>query len=147
MTRTAPIITLCTLLLSGPAIADDTETVEGKPFETSVEMEAKYQNNACMANLGLEYFQKGDAVNVKSTVTNGDCAASSGSYTIRVRVRDDDGETSNIDFEETWARDDDADVVNEKDYPVGDSVDVLRVKGRKLRCECAAAADDATTDD
>ncbi|MEM7432054.1 MAG: hypothetical protein AAF351_08950 [Pseudomonadota bacterium] len=148
MTKTAQIVAVAALILGSSAVAEDNDEGivlggEGKPFETSVKMETTYQTNVCNANLGLEYFQKGDAVNVASTITNPDCAASSGSYTVSVRVRDDNGETHNIDFAETWERDDANDVVDEKDYPVGDSVDVLRVKGRRLRCECSVETDDA----
>ena len=33
-------------------------------------------------------------------------------------------------------RSDDADVISEKDYPVGDNIDIVRVKSRKLSCRC-----------
>jgi len=90
----------------------------------------------CQALLDLEYYQKNTHAYVKATLTNDHCAASSGSYTIRIRYLPDEGEQSQIEFEETWSRDDDADIVTEKEYFVGENLEIRRVSGTKLRCTC-----------
>lgn len=91
----------------------------------------------CTAWVDLEYYQKNTHVYVKSTLTNEQCAASSGSYVIRIRYLPDEGEPDEIEFEETWSRDDDADIVTEKEYYVGENLEVRRVRSSKLKCVCA----------
>lgn len=110
---------------------------EGQKFEKRVGVTLEYGQKACAATLGLEYYQKGTDAHVKSTLKNEQCAASSGSYVIRIRYRPDEGEMGDVEFEETWSRDDDADVVAEKDYFVGEGLEIRRVTSAKLKCECA----------
>jgi hypothetical protein len=93
----------------------------------------------CEASASMEYFQRGAEADVKAKVDNADCAASSGSFVVEVTIRAD-GETESVKlrFEEEWHRDDDAPVDVERRYPIGDDVDLLRVRIRKLSCDCAA---------
>lgn len=109
---------------------------EGKEFEKRVPVALEYEGKGCAATLGLEYYQKGAEAHVKSTLRNDDCAASSGTYILRIRYRTDADETDQVVFEESWSRDDDADVIIEKDYFVGDNLDITRVSTRKLTCTC-----------
>ena len=109
---------------------------EGKEFEKVVPIKLEYNTDACKADLRLEYFQKGADAHVKSTLSNEECGASSGDYTVRVQYKDSEGASQQVEFEETWMRSDDADVISEKDYPVGDDMDIARVKSRKLSCRC-----------
>ena len=92
----------------------------------------------CQVLLDIEYYQKNTHAYVKSTLKNEQCAASSGSYTIRIKYRPDDGDPGQVEFEEIWSRDDDADIVTEKEYFVGENLEIRRVSGTKLRCTCAA---------
>jgi hypothetical protein len=119
---------------------------EGQPFERVVSVTREYQQQGCAATLGLEYYQKGSHAHVKSTLKNEQCAASSGSYIIRVSYIPEEGEPGQAEFEETWSRDDDADIVNEKDYYLGENIDVRRVASSKLRCTCAADENEETED-
>lgn len=109
---------------------------EGQEFEKKVGVTLEYEQKGCAATLGLEYYQKGTDAHVKSTLMNEQCAASSGSYVLRIRYRPDEGEMGEVEYEETWSRDDDADVVVEKDYYVGEDLDIRRVSSAKLRCTC-----------
>jgi hypothetical protein len=109
---------------------------EGKEFEKVVPIKLEYNSDACKADLRLEYFQKGANAHVKSTLSNEGCGASSGDYTVRVQYKDSEGESQLVEFEETWMRSGDADVVSEKDYLVGDDMDIVRVKSKKLSCRC-----------
>ncbi len=112
---------------------------EGQEFQKKVGVTLEYQQKGCAATLGLEYYQKGPHAHVKSTLKNEQCAASSGSYVLRVRYIPDEGEMGDVEFEETWARDDDADVVTEKDYYVGNDLEIRRVTSARLKCECTEA--------
>jgi len=109
---------------------------EGQEFEKKIGVTLEYQQKGCAATLGLEYYQKGTDARVKSTLNNEQCAASSGSYVLRIRYRPDEGEMGEVEYEETWSRDDDVDVVVEKDYFVGEDLDIRRVSSAKLRCTC-----------
>lgn len=109
---------------------------EGKEFEKKVDVTLEYKQKGCAATLGLEYYQRGTDAHVVSTLKNEQCAASSGSYVLRIRYRPDEGEMGDLEFEETWSRDDEADVVVEKDYYVGENLDIRRVSSAKLRCTC-----------
>ncbi len=109
---------------------------EGKEYEKKVGVTLEYGQKGCAATLSLEYYQKGTDAHVKSTLQNEQCAASSGSYVIRIRYRPDEGEMGDVEFEETWSRDDDADVVAEKDYFVGEDLEIRRVTSAKLKCAC-----------
>ena len=111
----------------------DTLTIE---FSKTIKMEKHL--GGCKANLQLEYWQKGDTAEVTSTLLNPECGASSGDYTIHVRYRRDDGETLTDEYRETWARVDTEPVITTKRYPIGDDVDLIRVRSRGLSCSCDA---------
>lgn len=92
---------------------------------------------ACEAEINLEYFQRDTVASVEARIENSTCAASAGQYDIEVRIRDDNGETSLLEFSESWQRDDDLPVVSMKDYPIGENVDLVRLRTRGLSCTCA----------
>ena len=126
--------------------ADPTQTIsiersheykaEGKEFKKVVPVTLEYNVGACKADLKLEYFQKGANAHVKSTLSNEQCGASSGNYTVRVQYRAAEGGTKLLEFDETWKRDDDSDVISERDYFVGEDIDIMRIKSRNLSCQC-----------
>ncbi|MDJ0941600.1 MAG: hypothetical protein QNJ00_17685 [Woeseiaceae bacterium] len=128
------------LLLASAAVADEDRTNNESEIKLKVELEQSYADNACKAQLELEYYQAGSRVHVESELFNDVCGPSLGSYIIQVRLRDDDGEITTRDFGETWARDDAEPIKAERDYEIGDNVDVIRVRSTKLRCECAEPA-------
>ncbi len=71
------------------------------------------------------------------TIDNAVCAASGGSYDLAVSIRDANGETQTLEFTEAWHRSDDKTVEFTSDYEIGENVDLLRVRSRRIRCECA----------
>ncbi len=109
----------------------DTMTIE---FSKTIKLDMHM--GGCQANLQIEYWQKGDIAEVNSTLTNPDCGASSGDYTISVRYRDDDGEMTTDEYQETWEREDPEPIATTKQYEIGDNVDLIRVRSRKLSCAC-----------
>lgn len=93
----------------------------------------------CEATGTIEYFQRGAEADVKAAVENPDCAASSGSFVVEITIRADGAtERVKLRFEEQWERDNDAPVIIERRYPIGDDVDLLRVRVRNLSCDCAS---------
>jgi hypothetical protein len=109
---------------------------EGREFEKKVGMTLEFEQKGCAATLALEYYQIDTDAHVASTLKNEQCAASSGSYLLRILYRPDEGEMVEVEFEETWSRDDDADVVVEKDYFVGEDLEIRLASSAKLKCTC-----------
>ena len=91
----------------------------------------------CQATVRIEYLQFDTIAKVAGVIENEDCAASSGEYTIQARIRDKSGETKTLEFPESWQRDDDQPVKFSAEYPIGENVELLRVRSSGLRCECA----------
>ena len=136
--KNALTVVCVAMLCAATASADDRE-IEAKSatFSKTFEMKVEQHSTACEATAVLEYSQHGAEVEVEATIENYDCAASSGEFTIETTVRaDGEMDTDKLSFPETWSRDDEDPVVITKRYPIGDNVDLMRVKVRKLRCEC-----------
>jgi hypothetical protein len=102
----------------------------------------------CEAALSIEYLQLGATAEVTGVIENEDCGASGGEYTIQARLRDENGETKTLDFSETWQRQDAAPVRFTTEYPIGDNVELVRMRSRGLSCECAdpSEAKESATD-
>ena len=104
-----------------------TTTIEVKPLKL-VE---------CQADVGVQYHQRNTAARVEGTIENKICAASSGEYTIAIRIKDEAGEPKTLEFRESWQRDDDRPISVATDYPIGANVDLVSVRARSLHCVCA----------
>ena len=120
---------------------EESTLIEGKEYERTVPVRVHFGKRDCALRIGLEYYQKNTDANVRSTVSNETCGASEGSYVLRIRFRRDSGESEQVEFEETWSRDDDSDVVIEKLYPVGSDLQVTRISTSRLKCTCAEPAE------
>jgi hypothetical protein len=84
----------------------------------------------------VEFFQRNTLARVTGTLENRTCAASTGEYSVGVRIKDANGESKTIEFREQWERADDKPVSIARDYPIGDNVDLVSVRTRSLRCTC-----------
>ncbi|MBT8079633.1 MAG: hypothetical protein KJO31_13730 [Gammaproteobacteria bacterium] len=115
---------------------------ESREYSVPVEVTLEYKTDGCEAKLNIEYFQRGENAQVSSTLDNTQCAASHGSYSIQVRYRGADGKLQTRDYEESWSRDDAEPVVLTKQYFVGQDVDLVRVRSRRLTCVCGDEAAD-----
>jgi hypothetical protein len=146
--RSIMFIAIAALFLACVSHAQET-TVEHSKTDSTAKIEGKMEigytvkltmnppeSRRCQAQLQISYLQKNDMASVESTLNNDDCAASSGSYIVSVRIRDENSETRNIEYEETWQRDDIQPIAMKKEYFAGDNVDVIRVNTKKLRCIC-----------
>ena len=101
----------------------------------------KPDRHSCQASISISYLQFDTRARVDSVIENGDCAASGGEYVVRLRVRDDNGETRTIEYPETWARDDAAPVEAQTFYDIGPDVDLRRASTAKLTCACKVEED------
>jgi hypothetical protein len=99
----------------------------------------------CEASIYNEFKQKDTVAVVDSTLSNSDCAASSGSYTVLVRFKDENNEMQSIEYPETWQRDDDRAIESHREYFIGDNVDLVTIRSRKLRCVCDSAGAEGDT--
>jgi hypothetical protein len=91
----------------------------------------------CAATVEVAYTQRDINVGVEGTIAHDTCAASSGDYKLVVGVRDQNGEQKTLEFFESWQRQDDQPVKFSGVYPIGENVDVVRVRTVQLRCTCA----------
>ena len=95
----------------------------------------------CEASTLTEYQQRNNIARVTGTVSVAGCPVGTmGSFTLVARVRDDNGEIKPIEFNETWQRTDAQDHAFNSDYPIGDSVELMSVRVRNLKCTCVDPA-------
>lgn len=142
VTCSAGGILVLSLLLFGSRLAqadsgqDDSNRTMTIEVKKTITFEARV--GGCEANLALEYWQKGDQADVEMVLNNAECPASSGEFTIQVRYRTEDGELVTDEYPEEWSRDDDQPIEMSRLYPIGDGVDLIRVRSRRLSCTCTA---------
>jgi hypothetical protein len=95
------------------------------------------ENRECGAITTTQYLQLNTIARVDSNLKIEDCTAASGTFAVEVVVRDDEGGDKPLEFEETWQRSDDHDLVFSADYPIGENVELVSVRLRRLTCTCA----------
>ena len=105
--------------------------------EFTVTLEAESPKDYCHGKAEFEWWQSNTAAHVEGAITNPDCSASGGTYTVSVRHKDADGEVHRNDHEEDWSREDDQPFTFVHDYEIGENVDLIRVSARKVVCICA----------
>lgn len=94
----------------------------------------------CEASTLTEYSQRNNVALVSGTVSISGCpAGTTGGFTVVARVRDGEGNTNPLEFNETWQRADTNDHVFKTEYPIGDDVFLSSVRVRDLTCTCAAS--------
>lgn len=130
---------MATMLLSVFAWAgEEPEFSETTSRTKTMEIKIESTSNLCSAIASLDYLQRGAEAEVATRIHTDDCPAASGNYVLKISVRGDaDKEPRTLSFEESWERSDDTPVETLRLYPIGDDVDLLRIKARKLSCECA----------
>jgi hypothetical protein len=125
---------------SNPRVSVDqsgskTRVVLEQDVTVKVEL-AQKPSKACGATIGVEYEQRNTVARVLGTIENPQCAVSRGDYTLVVTVRDANGELKTLEFREPWERGDDRPVEFQRDYPIGENVELVRVRTRGLHCTC-----------
>ena len=91
----------------------------------------------CGASVALDYFQRGAEAEAQMSVDTLDCAAASGSFVVEVTIRADDADgPEKLAFEESWSRNAKKPVTMKRKYAIGDDVQLLRIRIRKVACSC-----------
>lgn len=94
----------------------------------------------CQATLDYNYYQRNTMAAVEGTITNKDCGASGGEIIFQVSHKDASGEIVSNDFTSSWQRKDDTQVTVKVQFPIGENVDLSRVRVRRISCTCAETA-------
>ena len=131
-------IALAALLTVVSSVADQQREVSNTAT-ISKTFEVKLESNSgmCQATAAVDYFQRGVEAQVDTSINTEDCDAAKGNYVVKLTIRTDkDKEAQVLNFEESWERTDDAPVESMRRYPIGNDVDLVRVKIRKLSCTC-----------
>jgi hypothetical protein len=128
------------------ARAEQTSTERLAQKKFTVKLEPPKQKQYCNASNTIEYFQSDDIVSVSGEITNEQCGTSSGTYTMNIRYRDKNGELQELDFDESWQRDDNQTVKFKREYTIGEDVDLIRVRTRRMKCICAEIDSEAESE-
>jgi hypothetical protein len=96
-----------------------------------------FQTRQCRAEVELNYAQNNTLASVEGEIQNPTCGASSGSLVLSVRTANESGEQATQEFTQTWAREDDQAVKFSAEYPIGENVDLVRVRALRMTCTCA----------
>lgn len=139
-------IVLAALVVALPGFATAQEAMEAEK-KYSIRFETTEHRDYCKASIWVEFNQYDTIAAYNGEISNEDCGASGGSYTISVRYRDESGEVHNIDSEHTWHRDNEQKVVIEGEQSIGENVDLIRVRARKIQCVCDEVESQATEND
>ena len=120
------------------ACGEESTSVLSAEKEVTFRLEvAEPDTRYCRAEIALEYSQRNTIAHVEGVIKNEECPASHGEYTIELSVRDGNGESKQLEFDELWQRDDDQPVTFTSDYSIGENVELIRARTRRLRCVCA----------
>ena len=140
----AAALVFVAMILSAPISAQEQQVIEGLQSEKTftVKLKPPKQKQYCKANTAIEYYQSDDVAEVNVEIKNEDCMASSGSFTLRVRYRTMENEVVNLEFDETWQREDDQNIFFNRQYPIGKNVDLVRVRTARMKCVCAESEDE-----
>ena len=137
-----PVATLAAAEQIDSSGQEERMRVEGRVEKKyTLQLDAPEGKNYCQAQIWTGYIQKNTIAWVEGEIENPDCAASAGEYTVAIRYRDEDGEVHNVEHVESWQRDDDQNIIFQGEYHIGENVDLMRVRARKIVCICAEPAD------
>jgi hypothetical protein len=122
---------------AAPAVPQQATAATQPQTQITIVSELPPASPQCQASVSTGYFQANTLARVEGTIEIDGCAAATGRYTVAARIRDDSGETKTLEFAETFSRDDDQSLTFKGDYPIGENVELVSVRTRGVRCECA----------
>jgi len=128
-------LALAVLIAGIPGFAASQEAMQAEKKYT-IHFETTEHTKYCKASVWIEYNQYDTMASYDGEISNEDCGASGGSYTISVRYQDASGEVRSVDSEHTWHREDDQKVVFRGEQSIGENADLIRVRARKIQCVC-----------
>ncbi|HEX5049810.1 MAG TPA: hypothetical protein VFX89_22040 [Gammaproteobacteria bacterium] len=123
---------------SRPCDERDQEVVRFEKESTTTLTLPTAKSTSCEASIQVQFSQRNTVAQLRGTLENRTCAASTGEYSVGVRIKDANGEIKTLEFREQWQRTDDQPVSIAGDYPIGENVDLVSVRTRSLRCSCTA---------
>jgi hypothetical protein len=94
----------------------------------------------CDSEVNIVYEQRNTLARVEGSIASSSCPASRGEYTAVVSFTDLNGERTSLEFVEPWQRNDDLPISFLNDYEIGENVDLVSVRLRRLRCTCTETA-------
>ncbi len=94
----------------------------------------------CSASTTTASEQRNTIARINTTLEIRDCTVASGTFTVALSIKDDSGALTPLEFTETWQRSDEADVRFTADYPIGENVELVNARLRRLTCTCADPA-------
>jgi hypothetical protein len=94
----------------------------------------------CSASTTTASQQRNTIARINTTLEIRDCTAASGTFTVELRIKDDSGAEKALEFDEPWQRSDEADVQFTADYPIGENVELVNARLRRLTCTCGDPA-------
>ena len=115
------------------------ELKTGGELEIQVTLPApasRQNTNACVADVEIDYQQRGDQFDVLTRVSGPDCANAYGTYTVRARTADADQRIDTRRFEERWQISDDSLFATQRSYPMNGATDLLWVRVSANTCTC-----------
>ncbi len=104
--------------------------------QIKISLPAQDYGDSCTATVRLRYSQSDDQASVRSEIENEDCAASTGKYELRLRIKDASGERHTLSFSEDWSRENALPIEAHKFYDIGDDVDLASIRLKATSCEC-----------
>ena len=91
----------------------------------------------CQATLSLGYYQRNTFARVETSIENNSCVVGTGSLEISATIREEDGNTSTLAFPQQWQQNGETKLEFVGDYPIGENVELLRVRSSKIKCDCS----------
>jgi hypothetical protein len=122
-------------LAATPAPASNSTVAAQSDF--AIKIEAPDTGPQCEAAVTTGYYQANTIARVEGTIQVTGCPVASGTYTIAARVRNEAGETTMLEFQETFASPDNKSFPFKAEYPIGENVELVNVRTRSVRCSCA----------
>ena len=122
--------------LSRPCDEPDQVVVRQEKEQTTTLTLPAPKNTSCEASIQSTFSQRNTLARLEGTIENRTCAASTGEYSVGLRIRDASGEIKTLEFREMWQRADDKPLTIKSDYPIGENVDLVSVRTRSLSCTC-----------
>ena len=98
----------------------------------------------CQASVSLAYYQKNTLARVVTEIENKYCKVGNGSLEIVATIRDENAVTSALTFPETWQQQEgELKLEFIREYPIGENMDLVRVRSTRVKCECLETTDDS----
>ena len=91
----------------------------------------------CQASISLAYYQRNTFAHVETSIENKSCIVGAGSLEISATIRDENSNTSTLAFPKQWQQNGDTKLEFVDDYPIGENVELLRVRSSKIKCDCS----------